>query len=69
MKILSIYVRDLSGTCMQDWNTNDNPQSTEVTQLHVTWSPISILNFQENSYTKQFNVMTIEWSCILEMMN
>jgi short subunit fatty acids transporter len=29
-----ISVRGLSGTCVQDWNTNDNPQSTEVTQLH-----------------------------------
>jgi hypothetical protein len=33
---ISIYVRDLSGTCVQDWNTNDNPQSTEVTQLHIS---------------------------------
>jgi len=24
---ISICVRDLSGTCVQDWNTNDNPQS------------------------------------------
>ena len=32
---ISICVRDLSGTCVQYSNTNDNPQSTEVTQLYI----------------------------------
>jgi hypothetical protein len=30
-KDISDYVKDLSGTCVQDWNTNDNPHGTEVT--------------------------------------
>jgi hypothetical protein len=52
---ISICVRDLSGTCVQDWNTNDNPQSIETTQLHeCNMIPHQYLKFSRKQLFRTF---------------